>query len=264
MITMPFGYVLKPIQERDLKVTFEMALYITKVDTDRRKIETELLKSEQRFRMVFNQQFQFMAILSPEGIVLEISELPLKLQGVKQEDAVGKPFWLLPSWLRIPEWIPRIKANVEKAAQMDEALLTVDEYTLEDGSVQIAEAAYKGIRDSEGTLNYILVQANDITDQKKAEAAIRESEEKHRTLFETMTQGVVYQNAEGIITDANPAAERVPCYRFITTNSRNMISSGSKLLPRSITSSKEVLGNIYGTFAFYKTNNICNCIFGRY
>ena len=41
-ITMPFGYVLKPIQERDLKVTLEMALYVAKVDAKRRKTEGEL------------------------------------------------------------------------------------------------------------------------------------------------------------------------------------------------------------------------------
>jgi CheY-like chemotaxis protein len=39
-ITMPFGYVLKPIQERDLKVTIEMALYVLKVDLERRKVES--------------------------------------------------------------------------------------------------------------------------------------------------------------------------------------------------------------------------------
>ncbi|MDT8300810.1 MAG: PAS domain S-box protein [Sedimentisphaerales bacterium] len=36
-----------------------------------------------------------------------------------------------------------------------------------------------------------------------------ESEEKHRTLFETMSQGVVYQDACGQIISANPAAERI-------------------------------------------------------
>jgi PAS domain S-box-containing protein len=41
-ITMPFGYLLKPIQERDLKVTLEMALYVAKADAERRKTEEEL------------------------------------------------------------------------------------------------------------------------------------------------------------------------------------------------------------------------------
>ena len=42
-----------------------------------------------------------------------------------------------------------------------------------------------------------------------AEDALPDSEERHRTLFETMTQGVVYQDVEGNITSANPAAQRI-------------------------------------------------------
>ena len=45
-ITMPFGYVLKPIQERDLKVTIEMALYVSKADIERKKVEEKLRKSD--------------------------------------------------------------------------------------------------------------------------------------------------------------------------------------------------------------------------
>lgn len=44
---------------------------------------------------------------------------------------------------------------------------------------------------------------------RQAEESLRESEERHRRLFETMTQGVIYQDADGAITFANPAAERI-------------------------------------------------------
>lgn len=44
---------------------------------------------------------------------------------------------------------------------------------------------------------------------ESVENALRESEEKYRTLFETMTQGVVYQAVNGEITSANPAAEQI-------------------------------------------------------
>jgi PAS domain S-box-containing protein len=48
-----------------------------------------------------------------------------------------------------------------------------------------------------------------VTEQKLAEQALRESAERHRALFEEMAQGVVYQDAEGHITSANTAAERI-------------------------------------------------------
>lgn len=50
---------------------------------------------------------------------------------------------------------------------------------------------------------------HDITNRRKAEEALKESERKHRRLYETMTQGVVYQDSEGNIISANPAAERI-------------------------------------------------------
>ncbi|MCP4725358.1 MAG: PAS domain S-box protein, partial [bacterium] len=49
----------------------------------------------------------------------------------------------------------------------------------------------------------------DVTERKNAELALRESEQKHRSLFETMVQGVIYQDADGNIISANSAAERI-------------------------------------------------------
>ncbi|MFN2343710.1 MAG: response regulator, partial [Desulfonatronovibrio sp.] len=48
----------------------------------------------------------------------------------------------------------------------------------------------------------------------QTEEKLRESEEKHRRLFETMAQGVVYHASDGIIISANPAAERILGLKF--------------------------------------------------
>lgn len=49
----------------------------------------------------------------------------------------------------------------------------------------------------------------DITDKVRAEEELRAREEQFRVLFETMSQGVVFQDAAGRIEMANPAAERI-------------------------------------------------------
>lgn len=49
----------------------------------------------------------------------------------------------------------------------------------------------------------------DITAQKLTEQKLQESELKYRSLFETMTQGVLYQTPDGKIISANPAAEMI-------------------------------------------------------
>jgi diguanylate cyclase (GGDEF)-like protein/PAS domain S-box-containing protein len=49
----------------------------------------------------------------------------------------------------------------------------------------------------------------DVSDRKHMESVLKASEEKYRTLFETVPQGVVYLDAGGRITSANPAARRI-------------------------------------------------------
>ena len=78
-----------------------------------------------------------------------------------------------------------------------------------DGSLCWIAAKGQVYRDPQGTPVRMLGVVADISERKRAEEALRESEEKHRTLFETMAQGAVYQNAEGHIISANRAAERL-------------------------------------------------------
>lgn len=47
------------------------------------------------------------------------------------------------------------------------------------------------------------------SDHIESQEALRESEEQHRNLFESMMQGVVYHSSDGTIISSNPAAERI-------------------------------------------------------
>lgn len=49
----------------------------------------------------------------------------------------------------------------------------------------------------------------DVTEQREAKEALEMSEERFRTLFETMSQGVIYRDKQGHVVDANPALRRI-------------------------------------------------------
>jgi PAS domain S-box-containing protein len=58
-------------------------------------------------------------------------------------------------------------------------------------------------------INALSERLGKVIERLEAEKSLKENEEKYRTLFETMAQGVVWQNAEGYIFSANPAAENI-------------------------------------------------------
>ena len=84
--------------------------------------------------------------------------------------------------------------------------LEIDNKSFTVSSFKVKKAEEEEEEEEEERIGIILL---DITEQKRAEIALKESEKKHRTLFETIIHGVVYQNSEGLITSANPAAERI-------------------------------------------------------
>jgi two-component system CheB/CheR fusion protein len=55
----------------------------------------------------------------------------------------------------------------------------------------------------------LAVTFEDVTEKRRIEADLKASEAKYRNLFQTMAQGVVYQNADGKIISANPSAEKI-------------------------------------------------------
>jgi PAS domain S-box-containing protein len=207
-ITMPFGYVLKPIQERDLKVTLEMALYVSKVDIERRKTEAALKESEKRLNRsekigkIGNYEYDLVTgeiIWSDQ--VFDLYERDPKL-GPPSDDEVGN-YYSEEDHLRLRSYIQQI---VETGEPVEDFECPVN---LPSGRTIICIGSMFPIKDSDGTVIKIYGVLQDITMRKQAVEAFQGSEEKHRILFETMALGVVYQDADGKITNANPAAERI-------------------------------------------------------
>jgi two-component system NtrC family sensor kinase len=62
------------------------------------------------------------------------------------------------------------------------------------------------LRDERGNIIGHLSSGEDITERKRAEETVRESEEKLRKMFESVTDGIIVVNLDGIITEVNQRA----------------------------------------------------------
>jgi PAS domain S-box-containing protein len=159
-------------------------------ETARDAAEKALRQSEERFRAVFDQQFQFMAVLSPAGLTLEINELPLRAAGIGRDQVIGLPFWDTPFWDGMPAlreaWPGRLKA----AAEARGTVLSEDQFRTSSGEVRSADAAVTAVRGADGAMMFFVIQATDTTQRRSAEAALLESAAEFRAIFETAAAGV--------------------------------------------------------------------------
>ncbi|MGM0452678.1 MAG: PAS domain-containing hybrid sensor histidine kinase/response regulator [Thermodesulfobacteriota bacterium] len=79
-------------------------------------------------------------------------------------------------------------------------------YIAKDQSTVWAEITAVGYLDREGQFREILGVSRDITERKKAEEALKHSEERYRTLFETSMDAIYITSTDGRFIEANPAA----------------------------------------------------------
>ncbi len=168
-----------------------------RADEARTRAEAAVRASEARYRAVFNQQFQFVAILSPDGVLLEINDLSIAATGVPRECVIGSKFWETPWFSPLPDmqraWPERLMA----AAEANGPVLSIDRFATMDGNVRLAECAIVTARDHAGQVEFFIVQASDITERKQSEEALRDSESRLAAILDALPIGVALVDNKG-------------------------------------------------------------------
>jgi PAS domain S-box-containing protein len=162
----------------------------------RAQVEEKLRESEKRFRNVFNLQFQFIAILSPEGRVLDINDLPLRAGGVTREEVTGCLFWETAWWRGLPAMRAAWPGRLEVAARTEGPVLSEDEFNVASGEVRVAAIAITAVKNAMGELECYIVQGNDITDRKRADADL---ENMHRELLDASRKAGMAEVATSVL-----------------------------------------------------------------
>ena len=177
--------------------------------TERKQAEQALRESEERFSKAFRTSPHPIGITEvATGRCIEVNDACLQLFGFRREEVIGNTTLMLGIWPNLEERvrvIERLKAG-QPVRNMEFVLKT------KSGALRYLLTS-ADLADLNGTLCVVTV-ANDITDRKRAEEALRMSEERFAKAFQASPHPVVISELDsGLVMDANDAACQLFAYR---------------------------------------------------
>lgn len=170
-----------------------------------------MLIQEEYFKNIFNTVRGAILILDGELRVLSANRSFFTIFKVDSADTIGSLLYDLGNG----QWnIPHLRVLLEDVLPMND---TVDDYEIEHDFESIGHKTMLlnacKIREKKDDQPIILLAIEDITERKRLEELLKDSEERYRRLFETASDGIVLlEKREGTITHANPATEKMLGY----------------------------------------------------
>ncbi|MBN1876040.1 MAG: response regulator [Anaerolineae bacterium] len=202
-------YVIKtPKHIQHLPHTIYTVLEKKRLEAEHQRAEKALRESERKSRAILDLSFEFVGLLTPDGIVIEANRTALEFIGASLADVVGKPFWETPWWSHSPETQNQIRAAVMSAAK-GEFIHTETTHLAKDGILHTIDFTLKPIKNESGSITLLIPEGRDITDRKQSEEALKESELKYRTIIERFAEGFALIDEQGYIIEWNQAMEQI-------------------------------------------------------
>ena len=169
----------------------------------------ELIHSEELFRNTFEYASIGMALEIPDGTFVRTNAAFDRMMGYEPGELIG----VHRSVVTPPE---DVVENEERYRQFLETGLPSmsyeKRYMRKDGRVIWVDMNVSFIRDADGNARFSIIMARDITEHKQMEVALRESEEKYRSLLEHAYDAIIIADFEGNLLEVNKKAEELLSY----------------------------------------------------
>ncbi|WP_404529762.1 PAS domain-containing protein [Massilia sp. TN1-12] len=179
------------------------------VDQTHRKLaELQLHASRERFQKIVDQAATGVVEMDTTGRITFVNQKYGDMLGYVPHELVGRSVIEVTA----PASVQATLATVGKLL-VDGVQAAIDkEYLRKDGSLMPATSSVNALRGPDGEIQGIVAIVLDTTESKRAAEELRSSEERYRTLFESMDQGFCIIDV--IVDDAGEAVD----YRFVEMN----------------------------------------------
>ena len=184
--TRMFQYVIVP--EFSVAGTVETALIISKDITERKKAEEALAENERKYRTIVETSAEGIVIAKPDGTHIFVNNRLAQMFGYSADELLGKSSFELMS----EEEQKRQVLPLRKKLENEQIQYREFEFRRKDGSVLWAACNASPLFDENGKHVANIGMFSDITERKKADEALRKSEEEYSSLFANMIDGFAY------------------------------------------------------------------------
>jgi PAS domain S-box-containing protein/putative nucleotidyltransferase with HDIG domain len=183
--TEPFGYIIKPFEERELQTTIEIALY-------KYKMQMELKDRERWLSTILKSIGDGVIATNKNGAVTFMNPLAETLTGWKMDQALDKS---LSNVFRVMNQKPgkmqmiSIKKilNGEESALADESILVS-----KNGKKTPIDPRLEPIKDDNGNISGAVLAFTDVTARKMAEDELKRSFEQQKIAMEGTVRAIAY------------------------------------------------------------------------
>lgn len=173
--------------------------------TEQRRVEDDLMKSEERYRTIFHDSTTPMMLIRPStGEIVDVNGAATKLYGWSKEELLN---------MRIVDINKmsedNVKAEMKKAEKREKNVFQF-QHTTKNGEVREVEVSSGPIEVRGEELLYSIII--DYTEQKRAQEDLIKSEENLKITLDSIGDAVITTDNNKIITDVNPVAENLLGY----------------------------------------------------
>ncbi len=178
-------------------------------DTSIQAQQSDLRKSEARFRSYFDLALTGIAITSPTKGWIQVNDQVCSLLGYSREELVDMTW----AEMTYPDDL------AEDVAQFNRLLSgEIKQYDLEkrfvrkNGAVIWVDLAVGCVRDPQGNVEYVVALLNDISQRKKAEDLLRDSKERFDQIAALSSEMIWETDAAGLYTYLSQSCKKVIGY----------------------------------------------------